>query len=621
MKSYPRYCCLLIGLLSFFVLLVAVLGSFDFVVLKSHSAWEFLAGISLLSALRLYGGAASGWQGGWSARLLLIFSVGLFVWDFWALQWGAPLAENPWGVAAVVGMILLWLRDMLIPGGPLHRWQAVFFRTAKVAIPALLAVVVLGVVWLWWDWRSYRGEVWTAELSVSRAEPQIRADTKLLIIGLDGAHWEVARPLVESGDLPNLARLIDAGHSGDLESLRTYRPTVKRWGWWSSVVWTSLATGLREDKHGILDFVMPRTGNDWSGKHVPANRSHWRARPFWEVLSDAGIRCSVFGWWNSAPTAPFEGELVPLSACRIFDKAKHKEYQPEALWDLLELYAKDTAEAQYRVHPANLLREYLQDVRAPRTGAELNELIRTHLLDLDRNAGTEKEAEEVLRMVIEADLFFKEMTRLALQKDRSQVVVFYCEGTDSVQHHYYQYRIRTPEERRARGEEPDRLRDMVDNYYRLADSWVGELLDAAGPEWNVLVMSDHGHRHWDGNQKRRSDHWGTGLYIASGPDFQSGRWADRPWVQRLGIFQDEPSILDIAPTIHYLFGVPVSAEMDGRVLTPWLRKEVLESVPLYEVPDYRQDPGDLNLPDFIADRQAFNALLEQLGYAESTDEE
>ncbi|WP_080505387.1 alkaline phosphatase family protein [Halococcus hamelinensis] len=38
------------------------------------------------------------------------------------------------------------------------------------------------------------------------------------LIGLDGATWDVLRPLLEEGDLPNLSQLMEDGFSGTLYS-------------------------------------------------------------------------------------------------------------------------------------------------------------------------------------------------------------------------------------------------------------------------------------------------------------------------------------------------------------------------------------------------------------------
>ncbi len=47
--------------------------------------------------------------------------------------------------------------------------------------------------------------------------------TRTLIIGLDGATWDVIKPLAEEGRLPTLKKLMEEGVWGDLESTANYQ--------------------------------------------------------------------------------------------------------------------------------------------------------------------------------------------------------------------------------------------------------------------------------------------------------------------------------------------------------------------------------------------------------------
>src|SRR5262249_36901627 len=67
----------------------------------------------------------------------------------------------------------------------------------------------------------------------------------LLVVGLDGADWEVIRPLIREGRLPHLARLVGEGTSGTLLS----EPPLL-----SPIIWTTLATGRPPTEHGITSF-------------------------------------------------------------------------------------------------------------------------------------------------------------------------------------------------------------------------------------------------------------------------------------------------------------------------------------------------------------------------------
>jgi predicted AlkP superfamily phosphohydrolase/phosphomutase len=70
----------------------------------------------------------------------------------------------------------------------------------------------------------------------------------LLLIGWDGADWDVINPLLDSGKMPNLENLVNHGVIGDLATLY---PEL------SPMLWTSIATGKRAYKHGIYGFSEP----------------------------------------------------------------------------------------------------------------------------------------------------------------------------------------------------------------------------------------------------------------------------------------------------------------------------------------------------------------------------
>lgn len=72
---------------------------------------------------------------------------------------------------------------------------------------------------------------------------------RVLVIGVDGASWNVIDPMIESGELPNLAALAKRGFTANLS---TVEPVT------SPVVWTSIATGRTPENHGVTDFLKTR---------------------------------------------------------------------------------------------------------------------------------------------------------------------------------------------------------------------------------------------------------------------------------------------------------------------------------------------------------------------------
>ncbi len=72
---------------------------------------------------------------------------------------------------------------------------------------------------------------------------------KVLVIGLDGASWDLLNPWIEEGRLPALEKLIKEGVHGTLKSTN---PPV------TGPAWVSFATGKHPGKHGCYGFFLPK---------------------------------------------------------------------------------------------------------------------------------------------------------------------------------------------------------------------------------------------------------------------------------------------------------------------------------------------------------------------------
>jgi tetratricopeptide (TPR) repeat protein len=142
------------------------------------------------------------------------------------------------------------------------------------------------------------------------------------------------------------------------------------------------------------------------------------------------------------------------------------------------------------------------------------------------------------------------------------------------------------------------------------------LLNKAGPDTTMILVSDHGfhsgegRRDTDGYKDPVSWHRPFGVVCVNGP----------------GIKQDEKlygaTLLDVTPTILAMFGLPVGGDMDGR---PWL--EILDTpVRAERVISWDQMPGECGLhpedrrEDPTESAEAIRHLVE-LGYIEAPSED
>lgn len=141
---------------------------------------------------------------------------------------------------------------------------------------------------------------------------------KVFILSLDGATFDVLRPLAQQGYLPTLSRLFQSSLCADLESVI---PPV------TAPAWTSFMTGKRPDKHGIFDFLRFEH-EDYKAKIN--NSRHIRSKTIWQLLSEHGQRVVVLNLPYTYPTYEVNGVMVagwdaPTNSSFTFPEEAGKE--------------------------------------------------------------------------------------------------------------------------------------------------------------------------------------------------------------------------------------------------------------------------------------------------------
>jgi predicted AlkP superfamily phosphohydrolase/phosphomutase len=145
---------------------------------------------------------------------------------------------------------------------------------------------------------------------------------KIVFLGLDGLDPRLTERLMDEGKLPNLARL---RADGSYSRLRTTFPAL------SPVAWSTFATGVSPAKHNIFDFLdrslksyLPRLSSARVGQPARVLRvGRWRiplsrppidlrrkSRPFWKILGDQGIDCTILRVPITFPPEKFDGRLL-----------------------------------------------------------------------------------------------------------------------------------------------------------------------------------------------------------------------------------------------------------------------------------------------------------------------
>jgi tetratricopeptide (TPR) repeat protein len=386
-----------------------------------------------------------------------------------------------------------------------------------------------------------------------------RLAQRVLLIGWDAADWQIIVPLVQSGQMPYLQQLLRQGVHGNLTTLM---PIL------SPLLWTSIATGKRADKHGILGFVEPDPD---TGRLRPVSSTSRQGKAIWNILTQEGLRSHVVGWFASHPAEPING--VAISNLYALPAGASPQPGPVPPGAIHPRQLEETL-APLRVHPS--------DPRVPRW-------VQPGQADDPRLA-------ELAGALAEC-LSIDQAASWILEHQPWDFLAVYYNALDHISHHFMPFH--PPWRPGISTEEFGRYQHVIASAYRHQDQLLGPLLQKAGPETTVLLVSDHGFfsdarrpvaARWTPLKNARLWHRPLGIVCLAGPGIKAQQ-------QVFGA-----SILDVTPTVLTLFGLPAGADMDGRPLLQALTTpQAPEPIPSWDPvpgeaglhpPGQRQDPWD-----------------------------
>ncbi|MFW6194547.1 MAG: alkaline phosphatase family protein, partial [Halobacteriota archaeon] len=121
---------------------------------------------------------------------------------------------------------------------------------------------------------------------------------KTIVIGLDGANWDLVAPWIENGDLPNLKYLMDNGCWSD--SISQF-PTV------TCPNWKCYSTGKNPGKLGV--FWWMRLDRE-KKKLIGYDSQSFKSLEIFDYISDAGFRVGVLNMPTTYPPKALNGFMV-----------------------------------------------------------------------------------------------------------------------------------------------------------------------------------------------------------------------------------------------------------------------------------------------------------------------
>jgi tetratricopeptide (TPR) repeat protein/predicted AlkP superfamily phosphohydrolase/phosphomutase len=380
--------------------------------------------------------------------------------------------------------------------------------------------------------------------------------SKVLIVGVDGADWEILDSLRDRGEIPNFDRLTKEGSHG---LLRSIEPLL------SPLVWTSIATGKTPDKHGILDFVVrdPDTGN-----HVPITSDMRQVHALWNIAGAMDRKVAFVGWLATWPAEDVNGIMVSdrlsYQSALLEESSRSGLCSPSSYTAVAESVAALAAQV-----PPEVLGDFVK-------------VSPEELQEAQGNSYDVTDPVNNLRLIYITSETYRRLALDILAKENPDLMGVYFEETDSVGHLFMPYA--PPRRHDVTEDQVHRFGGAVDASYRHMDDILGELISAAGDEYTIIVVSDHGFKSGDARpyhtpapREPGAAEWHRlhGVVILWGPHIKSG------------VTIEGASVLDITPTVLTLMGLPVAKDMDGQPLTAaidddFLREHQVERIDSYE---------------------------------------
>lgn len=259
---------------------------------------------------------------------------------------------------------------------------------------------------------------------------------KVVIIGLDGATWDLLDPWMEAGDLPNLKAFRDGAVYGQMNSVIPYL---------SPPAWTSAVTGVNPGRHGIYDFQRRLPGQPLIVNETSKSR---RSPAVWNLLRGTGRKVALINIPMTHPPDQVDGVMVAG-----FPHLQKTGYAwPPGL--------------EARLNEMGYILDELQ-MQIPE--GEEQRVLEEHVLVRDRRW----EATRQIYLEDDYDLFW---------------VVF--TGTDRIQHMFWMFD--DPENPKYDPVKAERFGGSMRRFWIEQDRILGEFFAMIDPDSWVMLLSDHG---------------------------------------------------------------------------------------------------------------------------------
>lgn len=413
----------------------------------------------------------------------------------------------------------------------------------------------------------------------------MKENRKLMVIGWDAADWKVINRLIGEGKMPTLHKFMMEGVHG---RIKTLDPPL------SPMLWTSIATGFRADKHGIMGFVEPTPeGNALR----PVTSTSRKVKAIWNIMNQNGLKSNVVSWWPSNPVEPINGCMV------------------SNLYQVTNNDVKNWAMPKGTVHPERL-EDTLKNYRV-HINEITSDIVRPFVPEIEDMSDPEHKdwLTKIAKIIAEMSSVHAASTYLQENEPWDFMAVYH----DAIDHFcHLAMKFYPPQLPGVSDEMFKRYNKVVESGYMLQDMMLERSLSLIDDDTAVMILSDHGF-HCDHLRPRKlpkemaapaREHNPFGIFCMKGPGIKKG-------AQIFGA-----SVIDITPTILAYYGLAVGHDMEGKVLDQCFDYEA----DIRYIPSWERVSGDsgqhreTDIENTWESQAAMKQLIE-LGYIEEIGED
>lgn len=269
---------------------------------------------------------------------------------------------------------------------------------------------------------------------------------KILILGIDGLTWQIISDLTKRGKLPNITEMIKNSPHGKMHS---EKPLL------SPPIWTTFATGLPRNTHGIDNFLTKVPGKY---KGVTMTSKFRLAPALWNIASWADRSVSVVNWNSAYPAERINGVFV----------AYKTEY-------------KDMSDKKISLEKV-LPEKWRTKIQA----------IKPISFNKFKSDSTKTKDRQIKRAYYN-DGFTAAIAKEIIINRKPDLMMVYLTGVDILSHLYWKYYqpVSTEHTFSVSAEEKALYGSVITDHYEFIDHLAGQL-KAISPEYTLIILSDHG---------------------------------------------------------------------------------------------------------------------------------